>query len=295
MGEEDDIDECRESEEDPEEPWRARFEKRLSSDRGRIEKKWLLASLFILLSSYSFFGFLDFAPIGIFSQNPSQYKVNFLSNPLLSGGSMTVEVSSGWNGDRKEGLFFVEGGIAAWEVLLYSLIATVSTLGGFYCFRDTDSDYQVYNRIVSSFSGVTAYTISSIVMWLTPWLLNGDTKSNLYLFIPGCLFHVLSIYTILYQYSGSLFPDMDSINEQLYLQRQSSIAQGTLSIGLAVAIGGTLTYARQGTRLALPIALLVGVFLFPLAGVSVYRYYRIREAEIESRESINSPPRRECE
>lgn len=80
--------------------------------------------------------------------------------------------------------------------------------------------------------------------------------------------------TLLYASTGRLASeDVDSKNQ--YLAYRARLGQGSLTLGVALAIGGALTFGAETTSQAVPLATFVGVFFFPFAGVAAIEYYRM--------------------
>ena len=55
--------------------------------------------------------------------------------------------------------------------------------------------------------------------------------------------------------------------------------QTALTIGVAVAFGGAVTFAPTSSAGAIPVALLAGTFFMPAVGAAAFYFYRVKIAE----------------
>jgi len=255
-------------------------------------KKWVVCFLFISATSFSFFGFLEIAPIGIFNSQPTQYTISYFQTNSQQNTTIVANVSSQAVRNGPEGLEVAGSTFSVSGVLTVSLISSSVALFfaafGVAMHRDSrrrwGEDFSKFSRISGSLLGAFAYCVVALIMKYYTNLINGDPGTDsLVVFGLGSGFHAISVFILLYQYGGSLTPDREPADPQLFIQFQGQVAQASLSVGLAVAIGGALTFARAGTRFALPVAVLVGIFLFPLAGIAAHRYLRNYTTELKYR------------
>ncbi|WP_164471800.1 hypothetical protein [Halosimplex salinum] len=251
--------------------------------------KWLFAAIFVFSTSFSFFGFFDLAPTFIFAGETTEIHTNLTSGSIESG-EFVVEVteqSTLQSGDA--GIEIGGIGFSIRETAVLSLIQTLVALLGFsfcsYLLRDRGSTVQI-RLLNSAVSSVGSYVF---IFWLLKSqnvLIRGETGVENGVFWFGLLIHYVSIASLLYVYSGELVISLYSLDSEavgIYLQHQGRIAQGVLSIGLAVGIGGALSFASSSTSNIVSIASLVGVFLIPLAGIATHQYYRMCQVEIQNR------------
>lgn len=268
---------------------------RLPDDKSIWAKKWVLGISFLMATSFSFFGFLDAAPAGIFSELATQYEISS-PNSTLSDGDLIVNVSSSTlpkNGDP--GIEIARGIYSLDSLLLLCLILYVPTVLVYFVCRCSSYEvaktfhkwghpfkFRVGNGLLSSIGATLAYGIWILLVWISFSLITGDLTAGRPLYYLAFGIHLVSIFILFYEFTGRLVPDSNSTNPSTYIQTQGYVAQGALSIGLGVAIGGVLTFARAGTQFALPVTFIVGIFLFPLAGIATHRYYRILKTGTKS-------------
>lgn len=256
-------------------------------------KKWALGSLFIFSTIFAFLGFLDVAPAGIFSEFPTQYVLDFSSTSTQAGDDIVVDVSKSPSpNDPNEGIII--GGeeasiglISVWAALIYLV-----TVGVFQYYRRKSSEIcigcsaegeqlelklgnGIYSSLLAAISGLFFF----LLIWAFVPTVSGKFVAVFRLGVLGMVVYVLSIAFLLYEYSKRLPFKKEPKNKGIYIQRHGQIAQGSLSLGLGIAIGGMLSFATAGDVFAQPVLFIVSIFFVPLAGIAACRYYRIRETE----------------
>ncbi|MHC3379407.1 hypothetical protein [Haloarcula sp. H-GB5] len=243
--------------------------------------KWLIASVFIWATSFAFFGFLELAPIGIFSNQPTQYAIDLSQSQNTTNATLVANVTTNQVPNGNPGIEIADESFSVlWLVVISLLTALLSVLGCIghgYAIKNKEGYRSLLECIPNAVIGVGFYIISAIC-WYCSGVVSGRILHNIVFYI-GIAFHFTSIGILLFQFDKKLIPVPKPANLQLYIQLQGQVASGALSVGLALAIGGALTFARAGTRFALPVALIVGVFLFPLSGIAAHRYYRNYKTE----------------
>jgi len=259
-------------------------------------KKLIIGSLFLIGTISVFYGFLDAAPAGIFSNLATEYTLNYSSARSSPPDEVVVNVSTSTNyGDGESGIGIESGGVTPFKLIFWSFILYIFTVVGYKISKrwgkfvkinisteDKTQNFELSNRIVSCAIATGFYLFGAIILYMSPFFINGDldpNRINIRLFTLGVAVHLLFVYALLYEYSRPVYPSPKPCDWEIYMQKEGQVAQGILSLGLAVGIGGVLTFARAGTRLAIPTLLIVGIVLFPLSGIAAYRYYRIREIE----------------
>lgn len=231
--------------------------------------KWFIGLVFIWLSIFSFIAFYDYAPVGIFSDPSTTYNISIVDGSIDTG-TISAEVNSAITGRDDTGFDL------PYEFLGIVLMSVVLTL--FPCLSGYSLSYRYEcGRFASSAIAGILYLVSLRLIFY-----QFNINETLVSYI-GIGLHCLFILILLLFLSSDLTPTISRKNAGLYIDIRGRLAQAALSLGLAIAIGGALTFGAATSSLAFPLATFVGIFFFPLAGIAAIEYYRIYRVEVETR------------
>jgi hypothetical protein len=153
--------------------------------------------------------------------------------------------------------------VVAWIGLFRLLIVVVGSLLILAFFASVFG-----SRIFAAVMGAVGYLFGLVV------ILFEGTFTREPITAIGLIFPAISAVALFYLLTGQSRESESDIDES-YIKHRVRVARTIFSLGIAIAIGGALTVGAETTSKAVPLATLVGIFFFPLLGVTAVEYYNI--------------------
>jgi|APHM01.1.fsa_nt_gi hypothetical protein len=254
---------------------------------GLDEETWktIIYVIFVFLTTSALIAVFDYAPIGLFAEPSVEYSVNITERNFSDekiNATIQTDRQFGTDDFNTGGVGIIIGGImiAVFCSLSYTLDVAYSPVRGVSLIYTLDVDSSPARGVIA--------TIVATVCVVIVFIGGGASTDSASGF--GLVLYVILIGLLSYEASIPLNSDLklEFNYANRYLQKRARFAQASLSVGLAIAIGGALTYASQAGSRPIETGVLVGVFFFPMAGISAIEYYRIHRIESQNRPTHES-------
>lgn len=257
-------------------------------------KVWFVAIVSMFLTIISTFGFYDMAPTALFNPPDGNYVNTTLATSNQTFTSEIVQKEIYRNNSANNSNLYVypdQGNTITVESLLhFSILAIIlvplAVLSNWRCWKTG-------NKIVPSLFVPVLFFIYILIVGAIGGGVH--SKGSLWelalLSYLGIILLLSFLFLIAYSAQGDPNPLAENeLNEtavDLYTNKLSRTAQGVLSVGLAITIGGAISYGIGGSASprVIPIAFLSGIILMPTFGIVTILHLRLHWMEQYYREN----------